>query len=286
MRFMSNVNTVRQAHGFTLVEMLIIAPVVILAIGGFIAMMVSMTGEVIATRSQNVMAYDTQNALDQIEQDVKLSGAFLANNDFTLQSPQGYTDSSGTVSSFENANSDASRGTMLILRSFTTDKNPLDPARGIVYTNQPTASCDASVVTSNEPFTQNVVYFVKNNTLWRRTLIQQGASTPTLCSTPWQLPSCTPGVTRGSYCKVDDERLLDNVSSFTVQYFDSSSDTNPDTAASDSGSSDGARATALAGDTSVNVTLNSSQTTAGRTVTYSGSLRATKLNITAAPSSM
>lgn len=284
MRSMSKNKNTPKTNGFTLVEMLIIAPIVILAIGAFIAMMVSMTGEVIATRSENVTAYDTQNALDTIEQDVKLSGAFLANNDFALQSPQGYTDSSGTTASFENANTDATRGTMLILRSFTTDKNPLDPTRGIVYTNQPAASCDASVVTTNQPFTQNIVYFVKNNTLWRRTLIEQGASTPTLCSTPWQLPSCTPGVTRGSYCKVDDERLLDNVSSFTVQYFDNPSDTTPDAAASNASSSDGTRATALSGDTSVNVILSTSQTTAGRTVTYSGSLRATKLNTTSASS--
>lgn len=280
MRSMSNAKYSQSTRGFTLVEMLVVAPIVILAIGAFVTVMVAMTGQVIATRSENVMAYDTQNALDQMEQDVKLSGAFLANNDFTLQSPQGYTDSTGTTASFENANTDATRGTMLILRSFMTDKNPLDPARSIVYTNQPSSSCDSGVVTGNQPFTQNIVYFVKNNTLWRRTLVQQGASAPTLCSTPWQLPSCTPGVTRGSYCKVDDERLLDNVSAFSVQYFDNASDTAADTAASDSTASDSARATALAGDSTITITLTATQTTAGRSVTFSGSMRATKLNTT------
>lgn len=270
---MSNANT--RSHGFTLIEMLVIAPIVILVIGAFISMMVAMTGEVIATRAQNVMAYDTQNALNQIEQDVKQSSTFLATNDFTLQSPQD-KNATGTTISFKNVTS--GYPPMLILKSFTTDKNPDDPARSLVYTNQPTASCDSAVIASNQLFYQEVVYFVMNNTLWRRTLIQQGASTPTLCATPWQLPSCSPGVTRGSYCKVDDQQLIQNVDSLTVQYFPNPSSTTADTAASDSTASDSARGTALSDDTTVNLVLATKQTAAGRTITYSGTLKATKLN--------
>lgn len=206
MRFMSSVKNHQASVGFTLVEILVIAPIVVLIIGIFVSLMVVMTGEVIGTRAQNTLVYNTQSVLDQIEQDVKASSEFLAGNDFALQSPQGYADGAGLIfSDFENV--DATKGTMLVLRSFTTDKNPLDNTRQLIYTNQPAGNCTADTLASNQPFVQNVIYFIKNNTLWRRTLIQQGTGTPTLCGTPWQLPSCQPGVTRGSYCKADDKRI-------------------------------------------------------------------------------
>lgn len=265
-------------HGFTLVEMLLIAPMIILMIGAFISVMVTMTGEVIATRSGDVAAYDTQNALDTIEQDVKSSGGFLAHNDFPLQNPQSYLDSSGNTTSFENVNTDPTRGTMLILRAYTTDRNPLDPSRNLIYTDQP-GGCSASTLATNIPFTSNVVYFIKNNTLWRRTLIDQGASAPSTCgATAWQLPSCTPGVTHGNYCKVDDQRVLDNVASLSLTYYPGAGGGAADATASDTSAPDTTRQTALDGDSTVQVTINTSTISAGRTITFSGALTATRLN--------
>lgn len=275
MRSMSNGNTHTRMRGFTVIELLVIAPIVILVIGAFISLMVAMTGEVIATRAQNAMAYDTQNALNRIEQDIKNSSIFLATNDFTLQSPQDQN-ATGTTISFKNVTS--GYPPMLILKSFTTDKNPSDPNRSLVYTNQPTGSCDSTVIATNQLNYQEIVYFISNNTLWRRTLIQQGASAPTLCSTPWQLPSCSPGVTRGSYCKVDDQQVLTNVDSLTVQYFTDPSSTTADATASDSTASDSTRGSALSSDKTINLILATKQTAAGRTATYSGSLKATRLN--------
>lgn len=282
---MSSVKNNQASVGFTLVEILIIAPIVVLVIGVFVSLMVVMTGEIVATRSQNTLVYNTQSALDQIEQDVKASSEFLAGNDFAPQGQQGYAGSTGAIfSDFENV--DATKGTMLVLRTVTTDKNPLDNTRQLIYTNQPAGNCTADTLASNQLFNQNVVYFVKNNTLWRRTLIQQDASTPTLCGTPWQLPSCQPGVTRGSYCKADDKRMLDNVSNsnFSIQYFsDASPSTVVDGEASDTSASDSARTAAVTNDDTVNITLTTQQTVAGRSITQTGALRATKTNTVATP---
>lgn len=64
------------AHGFTIVELLVIAPIVILTITAFISVIVNMTGDVLASRSSNLVAYDIQDALSRIEEDVKLSSTF------------------------------------------------------------------------------------------------------------------------------------------------------------------------------------------------------------------
>lgn len=274
-------------QGFTIVEVLVIAPIVILALGAFIAVMVNMTAEVLKTQSENSMVQNTQDALDTIEQDVKLSGQFLAANELTAHSPQGFADGQGpansdsNVNSFTNVTSGNTRSKMLILRTFTTDKNPIDGTRQPVYTDQPSASCDQKTI--NKLFSSNTIYFVKNNILWKRTIIQQGSGRPNLCNTPWQQPSCSSTVAKGTYCKVNDTRLANNVSDFTVDYFVNSGDTTPIADAVDTTKTNTQRNDALANASAVRVTIATSTTVAGREVSNSASLRATKLNITSEP---
>ncbi|HTJ72970.1 MAG TPA: type II secretion system protein, partial [Verrucomicrobiae bacterium] len=67
----------QKTSGFTLIEMLIIAPIVIIALSGFIALMISVVGKVLLTRDQSALSYDTQNALNRIEEDTRISAKFL-----------------------------------------------------------------------------------------------------------------------------------------------------------------------------------------------------------------
>lgn len=278
MRFMPINNTPSNSnYGFTLVEVMIIAPIVILAIGTFVAAMVNMTGDVLRTREENSIVYNTQDALNTIEQDIVMSGAFLAGNDIAGPQPQGYaTNTDAPVNSFTNV---GSNGTMLILRSLTTDKNPLDTARQPVYTDQPNG-CSQKI--SNKLFTDNVIYFVKSNTLWRRTILQQGNGTPTLCSTPWQQPSCADGSVNQTTCKVKDIKLLDNVQSFNIIYKSNPNDADvntTNTAASDTTASVATRNQSLIGATATKISLTSGKTVAGQAINHTGYLQASKINI-------
>ncbi|MFZ2836680.1 MAG: hypothetical protein WAZ21_05185 [Candidatus Saccharimonadales bacterium] len=275
-------------HGFTIVEVLVIAPIVILALGAFIAVMVNMTAEVLKTQSENSMVQNTQDALNTIEQDVKLSGQFLAANELTAQTPQGYDNGTGPINDGSNANSFANvyptgntKGKMLILRTFMTDKNPIDGTRQPIYTNQPTFSCSPKTI--NKLFASNTVYFVKNKTLWKRTIVHQGSGRPDLCDTPWQQPSCDASVTKGAYCKVNDTRLADNVSDFTIDYFTNPGDTTPIADAVNPAMSVTQRNEALSAASTMRVTISTANTVAGRDVTSSAAVRATKLNVTSEP---
>src|SRR5680860_246141 len=115
---MSNYNN-RQIprRGFTLVEMLIVAPIIILVIGIFISAIINITGDVMSVRGVNSLSLSIQDALNRINQDVEASGGYLATNNITLTSGQGYDN--GT-SAFHNASTDAAIGNMLVLNTYAT----------------------------------------------------------------------------------------------------------------------------------------------------------------------
>lgn len=264
MRYMSQHNNHTSA-GFTLIEMLVIAPIVLLVIGGFIALMVSMIGDILATRDYNTMVYNTQDSLNRIEQDVRLSALFL--NTTGTTSPQQGTDNnySGTAAFTITSNNN-----MLLLSIPATDKNPVDSSRQIInYANQPNP-CGATQ-TANKLLMTKVAYFVNNGSLWRRTILPpyDTNATPdnnTVCGVPWQQNSCVTGYVNDGHCQTNDVELAKNVQSLTVQYFADPAST------VDTGVAGAATATTLS------ATLTSLSTTAGRNATLSQSIRATKLN--------
>jgi len=268
MSFSSMIKRRQKNAGFTLIEMLIIAPIVIIAISGFIALMISVVGKVLLTRDQATMSYDTQNALNRIEEDVRLSAKFLTTSG-TLPSPQGSDSNFAGTAAFTNTSN------TLILNALATDSNPRDYSRWLMYyDNQPNPCGDSE--TSNRAFSIKVIYFIKSNTLYRRTYVPDwnlNTSSPdanTICTFssdyyPWQQNSCSPGYV-ASRCQTEDERVMDNVSSLTVQYF------------ADSNSTTDLGASAAESATTIGVTINGSKTTAGNAFTSSSSLRVTKLN--------
>ena len=267
-------------NGFTVVEMLVVAPIVILFIGAFISAIVSMTGQVLISRASNSLMYNIQDALNRIEQDTKISNKLLATNDITgLTSPQGYNDD---TTPFENAS--PTSGNAIILEQYAITNNPASNVRNLLYTNSPNA-CNSSLVTQNQPMKINVIYFVKNNTLWRRTILPSDyktagcdATTPTVSPVlPWQQPSCNPSQT-GSICETNDIELVNgitNISDFSIDYFDSSDSTVENTAASDSSKSEADRGTAIQTANTIQVTINAKNTVAGRDISQSGTVRVT-----------
>lgn len=266
--------------GFTLIEMLVIAPIVILAIGAFLTVIISMTGEVLSSRSSNALAYNIQDAINRIDQDVKLSTGFLAQNNITLTAgeAQGYNND---ATNFTNVG--GTSGTSLILSMLVTNGNPLSSSSGIVYLADKPNACGSSQIKDNTPMTMNVVYFVKDNTLWRRTIMPSNyASGSVRCSTPWQQPSCAPGYT-ASFCKTNDIKLVEGVSSsnFFLQYLGNASSTVANAVASDTGATVAARNIALNSTPTVSVSILASISTAGRTIERSATLRSTRLETNA-----
>ena len=244
----------RHTNGFTLIEVLVIAPIVVILIGAFIALAVTLTGESLKLRAENSAAYNTQDALDDMETSVVHSLGFLAETP-TLTSPQGPNDGSGT---FTNTTTD--EPDTLIIRSAATNKGPFDINRSVVYSGS--GACN----TQNAIYEYTTVFFVKNGSLYRRTILSAGDA----CETPWQRNSCSESVVDAnpSVCQTEDEKLLDNVTAFDVKYYtDSSSSTQLD---------DNEASAAI----TVMIDLTVAKQVAGKSVSYDASVQATSLNNT------
>lgn len=254
-----------QAAGFTLIEMLIIAPVVVLAIGGFIALMVTMVGSVLVTRDQTTMIYESQDALSRIEDDIRLSTKFLTTTG-TLISPQGNGDSTTAFTNTTNT---------LILTALATTKNPADSTRELVYYEGQPNDCGVQKV-FNTVYTGTIIYYIKSGSLWRRTVLPNyntntTTDAETVCATPWQQNSCSPGYASTTRCQTNDIELAKNMSSLTVEYYSTPSST------TNIGAANAETAT------SIKVTAVGSKSTAGRTIATTQSTRATRLNAISAP---
>ena len=52
--------------GFTLIEVLVVSPIILLTIATFIGVIIFTPGEVLTARAQNALAYDTQAALNTL----------------------------------------------------------------------------------------------------------------------------------------------------------------------------------------------------------------------------
>lgn len=255
--------------------MLIVAPIVILMIGVFVSAIVSMTGDVLSTRGSNALAYNVQDALGRIATDIKLSGGLLATNNIPLSAPQGYNNDTTTFH-----NSSATTGTMLILNSYATTNNPLSTTQSLLYMSDQPNACNSPQVNQNPPVMLNIVYFVKNNTLWRRVIVPANYATVGCTGgsigAPWQQPSCYPGIS-GTICKTQDQRLVDGIATngFSISYYSSPNSIIPNSIASDDDhtKSNSVRQAALQTTSTVSVTIDAKNTIAGRDISQSGSIR-------------
>lgn len=261
MRFSLRNKTRQNAPGFTLIEVLIIAPAVIIVISGFVALMLALTSDVLSTREQSVLAFETQDALDRIEQDTRLTTQFLVTSGTQL-APQGSDNNFTGTAAFSNTNS-------LIMGALTTDVNPVAATRQLVYYAKQPNDCGATQV-YNRVLQAKVIYFIKDGSLWRRSILppyntNATADDNTVCSTPWQRNTCSPGAA-GALCETNDTEVMKNVKTFTVKYYSAPGDT------TDIGNAQALNAT------TIEVIIEGEKTIAGRTIATTGTVRGTKLN--------
>ncbi|MGH7218361.1 MAG: PulJ/GspJ family protein [Candidatus Microsaccharimonas sp.] len=278
------------SRGFTLVEMMVVAPIVILLIGAFIALLVNLTGEVMSSRGANVLAFDVQSALNRIEQDVKLSTTFIGETNIDLATTKqgfGTSTTAGSTVKFTNNGTGGSPAS-IILNALVTTTNPVSSTSQLVYTpNTPNNCNNALEYSKNTPMTMNIVYFIQNNSLWRRVIMPADyASAGARCGTtpPWQIPTCINGYAPASlpFCKANDERILDDITQagFVFNYYRSADTASPDATAKGSGSV-ATRNTALQSDTTIEVSLTSAKAIAGRDISKTSTLRVTRLDTNA-----
>ena len=269
--------------------MLVIAPIVVIAISVFVGLLLSMSNEAAKTQLENKSVYKVQDALDTIERDVRLTSRFLAGNEFYVARWQkyNYDGTTGPTNSYTNI---GPRGNMLILRTVTTDRNPLNPDRMLVYNNDAPVGdsnprddpvCAPDKLLTNSFNTVNIVYFVRDigdgkNSLWRRVLVNSNDST---CLTgAWQKGSCSP-TTTDSECPAKDIRLVDDVSNFTIDYYLDSNSSSPHAVPTNPAHSGDTREAYMKSMNAVNVSITANSTVGGKPVEHTASIRTARMNV-------
>lgn len=259
--------------GFTIVEVAVIAPIVILAIGAIIAAIVVLTGDTLANQAEARLADGTQTALAIIDQDIQRAGGFLAAQ--AVPTSQRYRpDGPNHLASTGVAGS----GQMLLLNSLVTDREPSVADRRLIYTQHPTGSCADTIITANTPWRYTLAYFVKDNRLVRRAIMRlngDGQPTEPICHQPWQLPTCDKAQVDNRTCRAEDTIVADNITAIKVEYFTSARSGSPLPTADTANPTD--RQTALDTTDTVRVSVTSGQQVAGRSVEFTGAVRSTRL---------
>ena len=251
-----------RSAGFTLAEVLIISPLIVLVVAVIVAAMVNMTGNALQTRERNHLVYSAQEGLNQIEADIRLSrGVVLGTGE--LVSGQGSDSNFTGTAEFETSAS------TLVLEQNTTNKSPLDLDRDLLYYSSPNP-CSSQLKRTNPALRHKIVFFLDDNTLKRRTIVDfasgeicdpESSGTISSVNHPavWQRNTCS--TTNTGRCFSLDTIIAKDVESVEFEYYPSAASSTPTTPAITS--------------SSIRVTIHSSKSAAGEDVTHSASLRAT-----------
>lgn len=247
--------------GFTIVEVLIIAPIMLLTLAAFVGVLVNITGETLIARAQNKLVHDTESALGMIENDVRLSGSFLSENNFDLSSPQGYDHTSDQKFNTSIVN----RPKSMIINAHATKNGNFIESRDLVWKKDDPHPCSSGgLINRNDTLNYNIVYYMLDGQLWRRTILPPNYSLH-ICpgQNVDQKQSCHPEHS-ASNCQVEDTLVLSDIDSIEFNYYSSASSNTP------------LEADSIATAGSLQVKIVSKKTVAGEDISYVGTVRSTR----------
>lgn len=190
--------------GFTLVEILIITPVVMLTVILMTSYLFNEYGQLTQQGAQLNLQVEAQNIIFGMQDDVYFADAFNTGLN------------SGLVDTYQPSGGWKNNTTpqTLILSTPAMTANHRADNRKPVYIN--TLGCDASVLTDNSVLYNNVIYFVNGTSLYKR--IVSAPSSMSTCGTSYFKQTC-PAANATTSCRADI-LVTDKLNSFTVTYYD------------------------------------------------------------------
>ncbi len=178
-------NSGRRSAGFTLIEVLVVAPMVILMLGTIIAMLVNLSSSAMRASAQASLQNDVLAALDMIEQDVKLSTA---------------------ISSGMNS---------LTTTNLATSSNPLSANRHLI--NKDSAPCSvADNISLDQTLSYVTTYRVDTASTPKKVLREVAIAPPSGCTLAWQRGDATTLLDLGSTGEYTLTSSMDGTKAVTV----------------------------------------------------------------------
>ncbi len=205
--------------GFTIVELAI----VIVVLGGvfplFISLLLNMYTDAFNLDDKVKSNSQVMQAVWYMDDNVRVSSAYLATVPSTFSDPYGPHNLGTAGAEAWSYKGDSSTSRVLITQSYATSANALNSARQPVFVDTIDFSCSTQMYYQPQ-LTFITIYFVKDGTLYRRVL---NDTTTALCAgnVQQQKKSCPPYITSGRHasCQTNDEVLANNVTNFSIEYY-------------------------------------------------------------------
>jgi hypothetical protein len=195
------------AAGFTLIEILIICPILMVVIAYTMNFLFGQYGQLTKQEGVVNLQLGVQEVTFAMQDDVFFSNAFTSSINSNLSDP--YAPSGGW-----KANTTPKT---LILSNPALTSSHRDPTRKPVYINTVGCSPEATLE-QNDPLYNNTIYFVFGTNLYRRTLT--APSSLSTCGISYIKQSC-PANHANTACPAD-VLLTDKLSTFSLTYYNGS----------------------------------------------------------------
>jgi type II secretory pathway component PulJ len=195
----------RFSKGFTLVEMVVIMPIMIVAIAITITFILNVF---ISLSSKNTVVsqqLSAQSALFTIRDDIMFANFFegeLQPNESDPYAPRGPNTWHAKT---DNA---------LMISEIAYTANRQNPDRTVVRVKDAPSPCTTADYTTNIPATNTLIYFVSGGKLYRRTIIPDQTKN---CTTTFRIQSC-PAANASPTCPADI-MLAEDVKTFSITYY-------------------------------------------------------------------
>lgn len=194
----------RNEAGFTLVEVLVMTPVIMVTVILMCSFLFSQYGQLTQQGAQLNLQVEAQNIVFSMQDDIFFADSFETTKNANLS--DAYAPSGGW--------NYATTPPTLIISTPALTGNRRSENRQPVYIN--TEGCDASVLEQNSVLYNNVIYFTSGTNLYKRILT--APSSMLTCGTSYYRQSC-PAQNVGASC-VADRRLTDKLNSIAITYYD------------------------------------------------------------------
>jgi len=211
------------SQGFTIVELTLVIVFMAVLIPIFSYLLVNTYQDSLYLNDQIKTTTQTAQALSLIEDDVRNAASFES------VKPAQYSDFYGPRSAgssgveawnyigYSNSNM------VLMTQNYATNVNGLSNDRKPLFIKPVNFSCQSTEEVLNR-LKYLTIYFIYNNTLYRRLLTDSR-----ICpgDTPIQKQTCPPYIadsSKDASCQANDEVLLENVTGFSTKYFQISAD--------------------------------------------------------------
>jgi hypothetical protein len=194
----------KRQSGFTLVELLVIAPILMVTIVYMMSFLFSQYGQLTQQGSQLDLQAEAQNITFSLQDDIFFTSSFVSTMNSNLE--DSYKPSGGWQSN--------TTPPTLILSLPALTKNRRDANRRPVYIN--TQGCTPqATLEENDVLYNNIIVFVSGSNLYKRTI--SAPATTSTCETSFEKQSC-PSANATSACPAD-KLLTDKLNTFSVTYY-------------------------------------------------------------------